>query len=456
MSRSIHETHPETEGKTAFGGEQEESPRRIAARRHGPQHDEPHDQEQEEDADDLPAEDDGETSGKEGGKKGAKGYRPSKKAIFIGGAIVLILIIGGILLWLHARNYVTTDDAYTTGHVHPISARIAGTVEKVLVDDNQFVKTNDVLVQLDPRDNEVALEKARASLQQAQAQATQSLAKVAQTRAQQSAAQAQVLQAKAQVSQAKAQLEKAQADYDRIAGLFTKDLKAVSKADVDAATASYDSARSVLEANQANVASATAQLEAAAANVKASEGDQQVAEANVAVAETQIKDGELQLSYCNIHAPVAGRVSKKTVEEGQRLQPGQALMAIVPENIWVLANLKETQLDRLKVGQRVDIRIDALPGKTFYGSVDSLQEGSGATFSLLPPDNATGNFTKIVQRVPVKIVFDPNSIRDYLDKIVPGLSVESSIDLRSLRDNRAEPKREQREEKQNRDAESGK
>jgi membrane fusion protein (multidrug efflux system) len=299
----------------------------------------------------------------------------------------------------------------------------------------------------------VALQRARAGWQQARAQVSQAEAKIAQTRGQLSATRAQVSQSQSQVAQAGAQLEKARADYDRVAGLYSKDLKAVSKADVDAATEAFTRARSAVEGARANLSAAQAQVEAAEANVKAAEADTQVAESSVVASEAEVKNAELQLSYCNVLAPVDGKVSRKTVEKGQRLQPGQALMAIVPDDIWVIANLKETQLERLQIGQRVDITIDTLPHEKFFGTVNSIQEGSGATFALLPPDNATGNFTKIVQRVPVKIVFDPASIRDFADKIVPGLSVEPQIDLESLRSNQREAQREEREEQQNREIE---
>jgi membrane fusion protein (multidrug efflux system) len=450
MSRSVHEADPEaeTESPSPHG-----SHRASEAKE---RHHEPGGDDQKEGRDEEPATEKKKNEDEGHEEEGSKGFRPSRKAIIIGVVVLAVLLIGGLLYWLHARHFVSTDDAYTTGHVHQISARVTGTVISVLVDDNQSVRKDEVLVRLDPRDYEVALEKARAGRQQAAAQLTQSQAKIAQAQAQRSAARAQVTQAEAQVAQAKAQLEKAQSDYDRIAGLYSKDLKAVSKADVDAATEAFTRARSALEGARANLTSAQAQAEGAEASVKAAEGDAQVAEANVAAGDAQLKDAELQLSYCNVLAPVAGKISKKTVEEGQRLTPGQALMAVVPEDIWVIANLKETQLKRVEVGQRVDIKIDTLSGKTFYGSVDSIQEGSGATFSLLPPDNATGNFTKIVQRVPVKIVFDPDSIRDFQDKIIPGLSVEPTIDLESLHDNRREAKREKREDKQNRDSESGK
>jgi membrane fusion protein (multidrug efflux system) len=355
----------------------------------------------------------------------SKPFRPSKKVIVIGAIIVVVLVVAAFLYWLHARNFVSTDDAYTTGHVHQISARVPGTVVELNVDDNQHVKAGDVLVRLDPRDYEVSLEKARAALGQAEAQKIRQDAVIAQTRAQGSAADAQY--------------EKARLDYERITGLFTKDIKAVSKADVDAATASLVAARAQVEESRANLLAAQGEFTVDDASVKASEAD--------------VHDAELQLSYCNVLSPVDGKVSKRTVETGQRLQPGEALMAIVPDDVWILANLKETQLERVQIGQRVDIKIDTLPHYEFFGTVNSIQEGSGATFSLLPPDNATGNFTKIVQRVPVKIVFDDESIRDFRDKIVPGLSVEPTIDLLSPRNDKREKKRKETEEKQNREAE---
>jgi membrane fusion protein (multidrug efflux system) len=396
--------------------------------------------------------------GRGDGKSGEeeKGFRPSKKAIVIGVLVFLTLVVGGVLYWLHARQFVSTDDAYTTGHVHQISARISGTVVEVNVDDNQLVEAGAVLVKLDPRDYEVSLERARAGLAQAEADVGNQQAKIEQSGSGISAADAQVEQARAQVSQARAQLEKTQLDYNRIAGLYQQDKKAVAKSDVDAATAALDSARGATEGARANVAAAVAQADSSRSNKTAAITQLKVAQANVAAAQAAEQDAELQLSYCSVISPVRGKVSKKTVETGQRLAPGQALMAIVPDYVWILANLKETQLTDVRVGQRVDIHIDSLPKRSFVGTVDSIQEGSGATFSLLPPDNATGNFTKIVQRVPVKIVFEEESVRDFRDRIVPGLSVEPRIDLRSLKDDKREPKREKKIEKQNHEAEEGK
>ena len=392
--------------------------------------------------------------GKGGGEQ--EGFHPSKKAIVIGALVFLALVVGGTLYWLHARQFVSTDDAYTTAHVHQISARISGTVVEVPVDDNQLVQAGAVLVKLDPRDYEVALDRARAGLAQAEADVGNQQAKIEQSGSQISAADAQVEQARAQVTQARAQLEKAQLDYNRIAGLYQQDKKAVSKADVDAATAALDSARGAVEGAQANVLAGVAQAAASRSNKEAAITQLKVAQANVAAAQASQHDAELQLSYCSVISPVRGKVSRKTVETGQRLAPGQALMAIVPDYVWILANLKETQLTDVRPGQRVDIHVDSLPGRSFIGTVDSIQEGAGAVFSLLPPDNATGNFTKIVQRVPVKIVFDEESIRDFRDRIVPGISVEPRIDLRSIKGNSREPKREKKMEKQNRAAEGSK
>jgi membrane fusion protein (multidrug efflux system) len=448
MSQSVHETESETDADpdSAHGFHDDGETNKRAGESQPPEKE----GDQQENADNK-------ADRKEKDSKGDgsdKGFHLSKKTIVIGSIIIFVILVTAFCFWLHASHFITTDDAYTTGHVHQISSRISATVDRVLVDDNQFVHANDVLVKLDPRDYQVALRKAQAAALQARAQITQAEARVSQTQAQGAAAQAQVLQAQSQVSAAVAQLERARSDYDRIAGLYSRDIKAVSKADVDAATEAFNRARSSTEGARANLSAAQAQAQAAEANVQAAVADQEVAKANAESSQSDVQQAELQLSYCNVIAPVAGKVSKKTVEEGQRVQPGQALLAVVPEDVWVLANLKETQLDRLRVGQRVDIEIDALAHKTFYGTVDSIQEGSGATYSLLPPDNATGNFTKIVQRVPVKIVFDPDSIRDFRDKIIPGLSVEPSIDLQSLSGDHREPKREKTEEKQNEAAES--
>ena len=302
-----------------------------------------------------------------------KGFHVSRKTLIIGGVCAGVILIGVLLYWLHARNFESTDDAYTTTHVHEISARVAGTVESVNVDDNQLVKAGQTLVVLDQRDFKVALEQARA----------------------------QVFQRRAAAVQARANLDHAQSDYDRITKLSHE--KVVSKQDLDNATAALRTGKGAMDA----------------------------ATSDLAVAEAILHNAELQLSYTTIVAPADGVIGKKTAETGMRIQPGQALMAVVERNVWVLGNFKETQLARMRVGQHVDVKIDAIPDHKFSAHVDSLQPGTGSTFALLPPDNATGNFTKIVQRVPVKIVFD--DVGKYRARVVPGLSCEPKIDLRTGR-----------------------
>jgi len=291
--------------------------------------------------------------------------------LIIGGVCAGIVLIGVFLYWLHARNFESTDDAYTTTHVHEISARVAGTVESVDVDDNQLVKPGQRLVMLDQRDFKVAVEQT----------------------------QAQVLQRRAAAQQARVNLDHAQQDYDRVTKLSHE--KVVAKQDLDNATAALRSGKAAMDA----------------------------ATSDLATAEAALHNAELQLSYTTIVAPADGVVGKKTVETGARIQPGQALMAVVERNVWVLGNFKETQIGRMRVGQHVDVKIDAIPDHKFSAHIDSLQPGTGAVFSLLPPDNATGNFTKIVQRVPVKIVFD--DMGEYRSRVVPGLSCEPKIDLRT-------------------------
>jgi membrane fusion protein (multidrug efflux system) len=309
--------------------------------------------------------------GEDDNKDKEKGFNVSRKTLIIGGICVGVVSIGVFLYWLHARNFESTDDAYTTTHVHEIGARVAGTVERVDVDDNQLVKTGQPLVLLDQRDFKVALEQARA----------------------------QVLQRRAAATQARANLDHAQQDYDRFTKLSHE--KVVSKQDLDNATAALKTGKGAMDA----------------------------ATSDLAAAEAALHNAELQLSYTTVAAPSDGVIAKKTVETGERIQPGQALMAVVERNVWVLGNFKETQLSRMRVGQHVDVKIDSIPDHKFSAHIDSLQPGTGSTFALLPPDNATGNFTKIVQRVPVKIVFD--DVGKYRSRVVPGLSCEPKIDLRT-------------------------
>jgi membrane fusion protein (multidrug efflux system) len=330
---------------------------------------------------------------------------PRRRILVIGAVIGALGLFFGIRYFLYASSHEDTDDAYVTGYTHQISSRITGTVEEVLVDDNWHVTAGQPLLKLDPRDYQVALEKDRASYVQARAQLVQASAQIP-------LAEAQLAQAQAQADSSKANSEYLQRTFERNRQLFYQGRGVISKQDLDAAQSQAETSVATYKANLAAVNVARENLEVA----HAQEGAER-AQAEAALA--QVRNSELQLSYCTIVAPVSGRIAEKTVQTGNRVSVGQALMAVVEDNVWILANLKETQLERVRVGQPVEIKIDALPHYRFSGRVDSLQPGTGSNFALLPPDNATGNFIKIVQRVPVKILFDPEASKQFVTRLFP-------------------------------------
>jgi membrane fusion protein (multidrug efflux system) len=319
-------------------------------------------------------------------------------------------------MWYRSHYYVETDNAYVTGHVHPVSARIAGVVTRVLVDDNQVVKAGDTIAELDPADQRVRIEQIEAQIASVRQQVAQADAQFAQARA-----QAQV--AGAMIAQAQAQALRARQDADRFGQLYTVQMKAVSKAEVDAANAARASAAADVAARRDSAAAAQAQVGAASSA-------RDVLKAQIKVLQAQLKDAQQQLGYNKIVAPVAGRVGKRSVEVGARVQPGQQLAAVVEDNVWVTANFKETQLAGLKPGQPVELEVDALPDQKLVGHVDSFSPASGNQFALLPADNATGNFTKIVQRVPVKIALDAADLKRLSGRLVPGMSVVAEVPLK--------------------------
>ena len=331
-------------------------------------------------------------------------------------AVIVIAALGfGGKLWYHSSHYVETTNAYVSGHVHPVSSRVGGVVTKVLVEDNQTVKAGDVIAELDPTDQRVKVEQIEAQIASAQQQVIQADAQVAQVRAQATAAAAQV-------AQSQALLVRANQDAQRFGQLYSSTMKAVSKAEVDAANASRAGATADLAARRGNVDAAQAQILAAGAA-------RDVVKAQIKVLQTQLKDAKQQLGYNSIVAQVDGRLGRRSVEVGARVQPGQQLAAIVQEEVWVTANFKETQLAGLQPGQAVKIEIDALPKHPLTGRLDSFSPASGNQFALLPADNATGNFTKIVQRVPVKIVLRPEDVQALKGRLVPGMSAMAEIEL---------------------------
>jgi len=313
--------------------------------------------------------------------------------------IILALVLGAIALgcfayWWLNRDYATTDDAEIDGSIYTISPQIAGRVVSIPVNDNQHVGAGQVLAVLDDRDALVALGRAQADFAQAVAQTGQ--------------ARAQAQSAAAQLQENNANLQQAQQDFDRFRRVNPH---AVTQQQIDAATAT--------------IAAARAKCAAAAADAAAMQAGVQAALAQQQSAAVALRNARLQLSYTIITAPAAGHIAMKTSEPGDVVAPGAALMAVVGDPVWVTANYKETQLAGIHPGATATIAVDAVPGITFKARVDSIQYGTGSVFSLLPAQNATGNYIKIVQRVPVKLIFDDPRIRQYL--LAPGMSVEPSI-----------------------------
>ena len=242
--------------------------------------------------------------------------------------------------------------------------------------------------------------------------------------------QAQVSQANADVARAEAQLAIASEDFGRNNRLYSSDGRAIAKSEVDTTKGSFNASQAALEASKANVEGARSNVVAAQAEVEASTAQLAAAEAKVTASDAAVHDAERELSYTTLAAPVAGRIGNKSVEVGNRVQVGQALFALVQPELWVSANFKETQLAHMQAGQRVVVALDAIPGHEFTGRVQSIAPATGAEFALLPPDNATGNFTKVVQRVPVKIVFDAESVKGFEKRLRAGLSAVVDVQIR--------------------------
>ncbi|KGC06516.1 MULTISPECIES: HlyD family secretion protein [Burkholderia] len=354
----------------------------------------------------------------EGGNGDGERKRPGKKPLFILGAVVLVLLVAGFVWWFATRNQVSTDDAYTDGNAIAVAPHVSGYVTRLAVDDNTFVRRGDVLVEIDPRDYRAQVDAAQAQLGLAQAQLDAAGVQLDIAR----------VQYPAQYRQARAQIESAEAAYRQALAAQARqravDARATSQQAIDAADAQRATA-------DANVAMAQAQARTA------SLVPQQIRQAETAVEErrqqvlqarAQLETANLNLSYCEMRAPSDGWVTRRNVQLGSFLQPGTSIFSIVTPRVWITANFKESQLERMRIGDRVDVSVDAYPDLDLHGHVDSIQVGSGSRFSAFPTENATGNFVKIVQRVPVKIVLDgPLPTRPPLGL---GLSVVPTVHLK--------------------------
>ncbi len=399
-----------------------------------------------------------------------------KRPLALGLAAIVVLAVGtgGFMWWRHASSFEETDDAVISGRVHQLSARVSGTVTQLLADDNQHVKRGEVLVRIDPRDLEISLATAKAAAAEAQLKtyevqsnivANQRSAEASQFEAQSAVASANagVDKAKAMLSETKlgvslaataiaqrqAELTRCISDYDRYKSLVqdraattqsferAKQDRDVAEANLQASQEAYK--QSKMRVQQAAQAVADAQADvirakgaaqsaaAATAQMEMTKDKLSVQEAASQKAKSELDNAATQLSYTSILAPIDGRIGHRTVEVGQQIERGQALMSIVSDEKWVVANFKETQLARMRPGQEVDIRIDAYPNAHITGKVESISPASGAQFALLPPDNATGNFTKVVQRLQVKIVLNKDSLKGYEDLLAPGMSVVPAV-----------------------------
>jgi membrane fusion protein, multidrug efflux system len=388
-------------------------------------------------------------------RTGSPGFR-------VGMAIgVIVLLVAGIFVYRYLGSYESTDDAQVDGHINSVSARVAGHVVRLNVQDNQFVQAGTVLVEIDPADYQVALQRAQADLADARAMATaagvdvpitsvSTSSQISSTQAEADSARAGIQAARQQAEAAQAQLQQAEANDVKAQNDLGRYKQLVDKQEIS--RQQYDQAVAASGASAAAVRAARANADAAVQQITQAQGKLAQAEANwrnantapkqmaatrakaaSAYAEVQrkladVQQAQLNLQYTKIVAPIAGVVSDRSVEVGQNVVPGQELMKIIPlDDIWITANLKETQLRNIKPGQPVTIEVDAT-GRKYKGKVESVAGASGARFSLLPPENATGNYVKVVQRIPVKIVLDPGENKSH--ELRPGMSVVPKVWIR--------------------------
>ncbi|ROO29529.1 hypothetical protein SAOR_03535 [Salinisphaera orenii MK-B5] len=349
------------------------------------------------------------------GNGGGKGRRVA----IIAALLALLCALGALVYWFLTHNQESTDDAFVKADIVQVAPRVTGTVDQVFVRDNQHVASGDPLFTLDPADYQAALLRAEANLEAARASYDASQKQLSVTR---QTGDADIERAEAALETARAEADRASADARRYRALYAK--REVSRQQLDQADTTATSARARVREAKARLA----QARAAPDQIALRESQASTAKARIAQAKAEVEQARLNLSYTEIRAPQAGTIAEKSVLAGSHLGAGQAALAVVADDPWVVANFKETQLSRMRVGQPVDIEVDALPDHPLHGRVESFQPGTGVTFSLLPPQNATGNYVKIVQRVPVKIVFDDPGAVDDLG-LAPGMSVVPTVDV---------------------------
>ena len=367
------------------------------------------------DQDNRASQGDDEQQNDQGSKKGGKKASPLKRLILI--AVVVVIALAWLGYWLLTRNQIETDDAYTTGRKIAVAPHVNGYVTQLLVNDNQFVHAGQLLVKIDDRDYLASLHKAEASIAQAQANfaaATQMVMVAKQN------FPGRLSAAKGALASAQAQLFKAETDYRR---QHSVSRAATTQQDIDYSKAALDQAHAEVMRAEGELQQATP----VQPNIENQEATMKQQNAALKAAEADLVQAQLNLGWTEVRAPHDGWISQRNVEQGDFVQTGQKLFSVVEPEVWVVANYKETQITKMRPGQKVEIEVDAYPNLTLHGHVDSIQLGAGAAFSAFPPENATGNFVKIVQRVPVKILIDSG-----LDPNVPlplGVSVVPTVTI---------------------------
>jgi membrane fusion protein (multidrug efflux system) len=358
-------------------------------------------------------------------KKEKPNQRRKKAVTFI--LFPVIIVIGAVTLYFYLqykKTHISTDDAFVDGRVHAIASKIPGTVSAIHVKDNQFVKKGDLLLAIDSTDYEVKVKEARAGLETERAKLPEIRDRVDTVKKQLSEIIASLEASRANVELQEANLRQAEIDFKRAEILLKKEV--IPRDQYDRAKTAYEIAVAQVKAAKDRVKQLEASLETQRAVIKQTESSLMPQHAQIQQKDAILKGAELNKSYTKIYTPSDGYISKKSVEIGNQIQPGQSLMAVVPlDDIWITANYKETQLERVKPGQKVKIKVDTYPSKVFHGKVDSVMAGTGAVFSLFPPENATGSYVKIVQRIPVKIVLDQGTDPAHILRI--GISVVPTI-----------------------------
>ena len=341
--------------------------------------------------------------------------------------LAIVIIIGAVTLFFYLRykaTHITTDDAFIEGRVHTIGARIKGAVKGVYVSDNQLVKQGDLLAEIDPADYDVKVEQASTGVKAETARLHEAEARIAVSKTQITEVDASIATLRANLELQEANFSQAEKDRDRAENLYKSGT--IAKERYEKALTAYTVAVAQVKAAREQLKQAEKALDTQRAIVKQSEAVKVAQVSAIREKEARLHEAYLNAGYTKIYAPSGGHITKKSVETGNQIDVGQPLMAVVSlDDIWVTANYKETQLAKVRPGQKVSFKVDAFPGKKFSGKVDSIMSGTGAVFSLFPPENATGNYVKVVQRIPVKIVLDKDTDKEHALRI--GMSVVPTI-----------------------------